>query len=338
VIQLFTWGSLVFAAAAVLFVAVLAIRRVQLARGERRRAAAETRLRPVALDLLAGEGGDIEPLGQEEVEVLAGLLGRYSRQLSGTATAQVAAFFERGGGLERELGTLRSRRAWRRATAAYALGDMGSDAAVPALVAALADPKREVRSAAARSLGRLGAVEAVEPLVYALVGTGIPRAVAGQALLAIGAAALPSLRSLEARAEAEVRAFAVELVGLLGDASDGPLLIERLRDSSAEVRAKAARALGRLGAEEAAAELRAALVDRIPFVRTAAAFALGMIDDREAVDALLEQARGEHFDLARSAAQAVARIDPERVSAAAQTAHAGTHVLEAADLLALGAR
>ena len=212
---------------------------------------------------------------------------------------------------------------------------MASRAAVTPLVAALGDPAREVRAAAARSLRRLGVAEAVEPLVYALAERRVPRAVGGQALLAVGPGALPALRELETRADPDVRVLAVELVGLLGDASDAPLLAGRLDDSWAEVRAKAGRALGRVGADDAAAELRATLDDRIPFVRVNAATALGMIGDRHAVPALLAEARSRHFDAARAAAAALARIDPDAACAAAAEDGSTIHLREACDLLSV---
>lgn len=328
---IFAWAAAALAVAALAFLFVLVARRLQLARAERYVRAEEERLRPVALALVDGER--VEPdLRRRSARVLAALLSRYSRWLTGDARAEIAWFFERSGGLEAEVAALRSRRPWRRATAAYALGDMASPRAERPLLDALEDPERDVRAAAARSLGVLGLARAVEPLVYALADGRIPRAVTGSALLAIGAPSLPALRRLERRAEPEVRAFAVELVGLLGDASDAAALQVRLRDSSAETRAKAARALGRLGAADAAAALRTTLSDRIPFVRAAAAHALGSIGDRDAIEALLDRARIDTYDVAHAAAGALARIDPARLASEASGA---PHLVEAADLLAL---
>ena len=334
--ELFAWSAAALSAGGAGFLLVLVVRRLQLSRQERRRADAETRLRSLALALTDGEAPDVA-LDARDGEALAALLSRFARRLDGTGRAHIAAFFERHGQLSRELERLRDRRSWRRATAAFALGDMASPRAVPSLVEALNDPRREVRAAAARSLGRLAAVEAVEPLVYALADERVPRAVAGQALLDIGPAALPELRALEARTRADVRAVAVELVGPLGNASDGHKLLERLRDPSADVRAKAALALGRLGADVAAADLRNALADRMPLVRAAAATALGAIGDRDAVGALLRETSDEHFESARAAAEALARIAPGVLEDAAGTAGASPHVAEAADLLRVAA-
>lgn len=315
-----------------LFAAMLAGRRVRLAKSQRRELEAETRLRSLALDMVDGEPTEAPELSPHDARVLAGLLARYARALSGSAQTRIAPYFTKRGYVEQEIEALESHRAWRRATAAYSLGDMASPEAASALLNALLDPDRAVRSSAVRSLGRLGVVEAVEPIVDALVNGHVPRAVAGQALLFIGAGALMRLRYLLAHPQAELRAAVAELMGLLGSASEAPMLVERLQDTSAEVRAKAARALGRLGDEDAAAHLRDALKDRIPFVRVSAAVALGAIGDREAAPLLLKQAREDRFEAAQAAARALVTLDPVALRVAALDPEAGPHIHEMADL------
>ncbi|HEY8630408.1 MAG TPA: HEAT repeat domain-containing protein [Gaiellaceae bacterium] len=332
-ITLLTWCATGLAAAGWLAVCALAARRLVITRAERRNSEAEVRLRPLALALVEGESVNLEGLDEHEAAVLAALVGRFGRNLRGKSSAHIASFLERRGELQRQLSALETGSAWQRATAAFALGDIGSRRGVHALRCALDDPKAEVRRAAARSLGRLGEPTAVGPVVEALAQSRIPRSVAGQALLAIGEPALPALRALITAPDAEARALAVELVGFLGDASDGGVLVERLRDSSAEVRAKAAHALGRVGAAEGAAELRARLADRIPFVRVAVARALGIVGDPKAVPDLVRVAREDSFDPARAAAHAVARLDPSALRRAAVEPGAGPHLHEAADLL-----
>jgi HEAT repeat protein len=328
------WASCVLGAATLLLLFILATRRVTLARDARRRLSAEERLRPVVLALVETGAEPPPSLSGKEIHVLATILARYARQLRGEALTNFAAYFERRGDVEREVATLSSRRAWRRAAAAHSLGGMGSLNAVPALVEALSDPDRDVAAAAARSLGRLRAVEAVEALVYALVDGRLPRAVTAHALLSIGTGGVPRLRGLLTEGPAEVTVFALDLIGLLGTAGDSSQLIELLRDPSAEVRAHAARALGRLGAEEAAEELRRALADRIPFVRVNAAHALGAIGDTLAVPILARQAREDGFDAAEAAARALARVAPQILPAVAAEPGAGPHLAQAADLAA----
>jgi HEAT repeat protein len=221
---------------------------------------------------------------------------------------------------------------WRRAAAAYRLGDMADPEVSPALLSALDDPKRPVRTAAARSLGRLGIVDAALPLVEALVSGRVPNGVAGQALVELGPAAVPELRRIAEHTDPQIRAAAVTLLGLVGDSHDAPLAVRALEDPSADVRRAAADTLRRIGGPAAEEPLRAALEDRIHFVRAAVAAALGSLRSDAAVPRLLEIARADRFRPARAAAQAVARIAPSELAAAAAEPDAGPHLHEAADL------
>jgi len=327
--QLLAWSSVGLGVGTTVFVCVLIARRLVLDRERCRRREAEERLRPLALALLeTGLGPTLD--SSRDLEILASILARYARHVRGDAREVVVRFFEQDGGAERELAALGDRRRWRRAAAAYALGDMGSKDAVLPLLQALGDRDRDVRAAAARSLGRIGAGVAVEPLVRALVEEAVPAGVAGKALLGIGSAALPALRDLIAHPEAALREAAVELLGLVGGPNDAPLLVGRLRDSSAEVRAAAARALARLAAEDAVDAVRGALSDRIPFVRAAAASALGAIAGRAVARDLLDVARSDSYEPAQAAARALERVDPALLAGAAR-AGCGPHVREFAD-------
>lgn len=328
----------VFSALAVvgaLTVLAAVARRSALATRDARRREVAARLRPAALDVVDADASEVPELTRREVPVFAELLVRYSRGVRGDADGRIAAYFEASGAVDRAIRSLRSRRERHRVRAAFELGDLGSPRAVPALLDALEDRSPDVRGAAARSLGRLHAVEAVDPLIVATVARSLPRAVAGVALLEIGPAAVPRLLGIAGQQDPAIRAAAVELVGLLGGATDAEPLRPRLRDASPDVRAAAAAALGRLGAGIARDELIEALGDRVPFVRAAAARALGVIGGRSAASALLEVAKHDQFDPASEAARALARIDPLLVLASAEAPDAGPHLCEAADRLAL---
>jgi HEAT repeat protein len=321
--------------AAVLLLLLLAARRITLALHERRYTAAERRVRPLAVALIDGAPSERTQLSKADQAVLAEVLGRYARQLTGEAEDRIGAYFRDGGALHSALGDLRSRRMWRRAAAAYRLGDMACNEVAPQLLHALDDPRREVRGAAARSLGRLGVTAAAEPIVAALVARRLPSGVAGEALVAIGPGVVPELRRMAGDPEPQIRASAVALLGRLGDSRDADIARQSLRDPSAEVRAAAAEALGRIGASAAEPELRGALDDRVHFVRAEAAAALGVIGSSEALPRLLEVARSDRFRPARSAARAAARIDRKALTEAAAEPEAGPHLHEAADLLAV---
>lgn len=326
-------AALTLAAFSSVFLVALVIRRTSIGREERLQREAEIRLRPLALDIVGGEDADVSGLGTEELAILAEVIGRLSRNLSGDARRRIAVYFSGTKAFAVELQALRDRRTWRRATAAYRLGDMACSEAVPRLIRTLSDRDSDVRAASARSLGRLQAHEATEPLVLSLVAGIVPRAIAFRAILDIGAAALPALHRLARADDADVRGGAIELIGWLGDASDAELLVGAMSDSAAEVRARAAGALGRLAEDEGATALTDALDDRIYFVRLHAARALGLVGERDAVPRLLRQAREDRFEAARAAAQAVATIDPDALLAAAELPGAGPHLHEAADLL-----
>jgi HEAT repeat protein len=329
--------GLAFLAAALLLLVLLVIRRTVLARRDRRYAEAERRVRPLAIALVEGQSGEQEQptLSPDDQAVLADVLRRYSRKLTGEADARVAAYFGGKPAVQTALRDLRGRRMWRRAAAAYRLGDMSNPEVAPALLNALDDGRRPVRAAAARSLGRLGIVDAALPLVEALVSGRVPNGVAGQALVELGPTAVPELRRIAEHPDPQVKTAAITLVGLVGDSRATELGVRALEDPSADVRRAAAETLGRIGGPSAEAPLRAALADRLHFVRAAAASALGALRSSAAVPQLLEMARTDRFRPARAAAQAVARTAPRELTAAAAEPGAGPHLHEASDLGAL---
>src|SRR3954466_10258394 len=221
----------VLVAANILLILVLLLRRWWVHRREQRHGRLVQQLRrPAILLVESDEAADPPALVGVERAVFAELLAGYSRQLSGSSKKRIVTYFEASGAVEEHVDRLRDRRSWRRAAAAFTLGDFGSTRAVGALIAALDDPAREVRMAATRSLGRIGAVEAIDSLVNAGVEARVPADVANFALLDIGAAALPHLHILATHSEPAVRTSAVEMIGLLGSAGDAPSVREQLSD------------------------------------------------------------------------------------------------------------
>jgi len=324
-------ATVALAAANVLFVAVLIARRVYLARRLRSALELEQQVMPLVHELV-DTGSLGRELQREEQVALARALARMSRLVKGDARAHIGAYFSGGDAYASQVASLRARAVWRRAAAAFALGDMAVEEAIPPLLSALEDPNRDVRAAAARSLGRLRATEAVEPVVRRLADGSLPGIVAGSALLSIGDAALPRLHALLSRPEAEVRAVATELTGLLGSASDADDLEPLLGDPDARVRARAAAAIGRVGGRRGAEGLLRALDDGDADVRAAAARSLGAIREPLAVNALLRHAQADEFAPAHAAAVAAHAIDPLAVAA---VVHPGPHLQEVLDLAAV---
>ena len=325
-------GALVLAVLSVLFLIALVTRRMSLTRAERRRNELETRLRPLALALVDGDEVEERGLDAEERAILAESIGRLSRSVSGEARERIGEYFAGTEAYAAEIRALRDHRGWRRATAAFRLGDMACPEAAAAILTRLDDRDRDVRSAAARSLGLLGAPEAAEPLVRTLVDGTVPRAIAFRALLDVGPGTLPVLRTLVHDPD-QIARRRDRAARLARRRPDDAAVIEAVGDPAAEVRARAAGALGRLASADGADVLTRALDDRIDFVRRHAARALGQVGEQAAIPRLVRQAREDRFEAARAAAEALARIDPEVLLAAADEPGAGAHLHEAADLL-----
>ena len=234
-------GVLFLAFAGVVLVLVLILERSRYRAHQQHLVAIAERLRPAAIDLVDADDDEAEApvLTGTEARVFAELLAHYSRVLRGEAGDRIGAYFEASGAVDGLRRQLRSRRVRRRVQAAFELGDMASKRPVPELLRVLVDPSVDVRAAAARSLGRLGATAAVVPLIDASVVQRIPRSVTGAALLEIGAPAVPNLLAVLDHPDPRFRAYAVDLVGLMGSAADAESLPDRLRDPSSEVRASA---------------------------------------------------------------------------------------------------
>jgi hypothetical protein len=327
--------ALALSACSVLMLAVLVARRTYLKTRDRHRRDLEDGLKPIALELVHSGQTPPDDLSVEQKEALADLLGRYARAIQGATHQRIVEYFAREGTIDSELSILASARAgWRRATAAFRLGDIGNDSAIRGLTHALHDPHREVRIAAARSLGHLRAPDAPAELVTAAVDGRVPVALVGWALLQIGSPVVEQMRVLVLSSDPGQRAAAMQMIGLLGGPRDAVAAESHLHDSAAPVRAQAARALGRLGSERNLPGLTEALEDRIPAVREAAAKALGQLRDRRSLRALAEHAANDDFQVARAAAQAMTRIDPAAAAEAGRAMDA-VHLLEATDLAAI---
>ncbi len=178
--------------------------------------------------------------------------------------------------------------ALRRRQAAQDLGELGDVAAVPGLIAALADPVVAVRESA----------------VDGLVAVAMPE-VAWQ------------VATLLDSQDAALRNYGQEILEGLGTASVEALM-ERLVSPSSDVRKFAVDVLGRIGE---VSEIRATgilcgmLGDANPNVAGAAAEALGRVGDKRALPALVQHLRGEPW-LQCCVLYAIARIGGEAALAA----------------------
>jgi hypothetical protein len=194
-----------------------------------------------------------------------------------------------------------------RRSAATTLGQVGSDAAVPALAEALTDEDPDVRWRAAEALGQIRSDAAVPALAAALHD---PHAyVRWRAAASLGFvrsnAAVPALAGALGDDDARVREYAVWALGRVGNGTAIPVLGAALGHEDANVRARAARSLGDLRSEAAVDPLGEALADANPHVRAQAAEALGMTGSHAAAPALSMALRDDDGQVRRAAAQAL---------------------------------
>ncbi len=154
--------------------------------------------------------------------------------------------------------------------AAHGLAAIGA-AAVPALITALEDERENVRASAAYALGEMGpvAAEAVDGLIALL--TDESEEVRRHATSALGMIKVPVSKTvpalvqiLEDREDTDLAFFAAQALTRIGpDATEAvPVLREALMSESAYVRGFSSEALGRIGTAEALQAL-------VPFLRTA---------------------------------------------------------------------
>lgn len=195
-----------------------------------------------------------------------------------------------------------------------ALGFVGSELAVDALLEALRDDESVVRLKAAAALEFVGSELAVDALLEALRDEDTE--VRQRAAVALGF--IGSERAVDALLlTMEDRDFLVfnKATGALkriGSERAINKMLSWLRNKSSHIRQRGATALGQISGERVLAPLLEALKDRDSFVRGSAASALGVLGDERAVDSLLKTLKDKHYPVRRKAASALGHIGDER--------------------------
>ncbi len=198
-----------------------------------------------------------------------------------------------------------------RADAAYELGFLGDERAVPPLAAALEDDEAEVRRLAVESLVRLEASETIPALARRL-GDRSPEviAAAADALVRFGPLAIPHLvdraeRGATRRRPGSASLRVVRLLGRIGDDRALTPLADLIGSRSPRARAAAAAALGDLGLSGGIPALRAALDDGEAEVRRQAVRSIVTIAGRAARPVIEDYLAREPDPALRSAARAL---------------------------------
>jgi HEAT repeat protein len=159
------------------------------------------------------------------------------------------------------------------------------------LVERLGDLDWRVRKAAVQRIAARPDPDATAQRLIAALGDGENpgrRNSAVEALVAIGARAVPALCAACGDSDADVRKFVVDALAGIGSESAVDALIARLADPDANVRAAAADALGAVGGAIARAALRTTATDvaQDPLVRFSALHALDTLEEPMRADEL----------------------------------------------------
>lgn len=170
---------------------------------------------------------------------------------------------------------LTERRFSRRYVAAWALGEIGDPAGIPALLQALDDDNAEVRKYATRALIKLNQ-SALAPLIAYLPAA--PQRGGAGAIRALGDIADPrSLEPLLAQVSGANREEAFLALGKLKNPRAEAALIRGLGDPDWKVRMNAAMALGPVASPAAVAPLKRTLEDEVHVVREWSARSLEVV-------------------------------------------------------------
>jgi TolB-like protein len=177
----------------------------------------------------------------------------------------------------------------------------------------LKDESEEVRLDAVRTLEFSHDPRALSALVEALRDMSLKvKAGAVRAIVKLGEeAAGPVIRLLNDSIDEGdflTARFAAKALGLIGDKSISPVLVELLKSDDRFVACEAALALGRLGEAKAVPELIARLEDPNGNMRFAAAEALGQICDHASREALQKRLGDEDEGVRAKARWALSRL------------------------------
>jgi HEAT repeat protein len=244
--------------------------------------------------------------------VVRELLLRLALDLRGEEATRIARLFRELGLLDHEVIGLRSRRWRRRVAAAANLGTVRVPGSFRALLPALEDRVMPVRLAAVRALGDLGTQEALAALIPMLGDLSPAVSRQTQDILAErGGKVAREIRGyVRQSGSRRGRLAAIELLGWHRAPEAARLLLELTREEDHEVRVKAVKAAAAIGDPRFLEVLHALVTDPTWEVRCHAARGLGLLGSPESAPRLRPLLRDRHWWVRYRAAEALAELGP----------------------------
>jgi HEAT repeat protein len=219
---------------------------------------------------------------------------------------KVIALYGLGGFTDKRMKQLRSPLKSHRSGAARRLGRISEPRAVPQLQQMLGDKKEEVRETALYALGRIGTEESLQAMLQALdLSDRWGQEKVAEAMDGVGDESRRLLAELLEDKNPARRAFAADLMGRIGGADEAACLEWAIEDEEMDVRARAADSLGKLRHHPSRAALLGALDDKDWQVRSQVVKALGRIGDERDAPRLVASLRDREWWVRNNAASAL---------------------------------
>jgi hypothetical protein len=253
---------------------------------------------------------DFRRLGRFDRKLVRLILLGLALDLRGETGDAIAMLYRQLGFLKTDLARLNSWRAVSRASAAADLGLIHFADAVPALLHALADADVRVRQAAVWAVGQVGSPAALTSLVRLLGDPSLTVAHRVQEVLAErGREVIETvINYAESTASRGGRLAAIELIGWLRITAGTHLLLGFITDLDPEVRVKTVKAAAAIGDPRFLEIFHAGLEDSSWPVRCQAAKGLSLIGSSESVSPLTIALRDQHWWVRFYAATALAEL------------------------------
>lgn len=292
-----------------LIVAMIVVRAARRRR-QRVRAREEARLRPELVEMLASDDdrSSLPHLTRRQTSLFEMRATELLTKVRGEGRERLATLLVDSGAVDVAERRTRRRGPTGRAAAADFLGTVGRRRSAAAIRPLLRDRSFEVRTAAARALGRLGDATDVPRLLATLeADRPVPFATVADALIQLGAPAVPGLRDGMRSPNVLTRAVCSDGLGLLGAVDAAEDLLAHLHPvEDDEIRIRCARALGWIGTPRAAEPLVRLTSPTEPApLRATAVRSLGRLGGRTAVATLVPLLDDDVHPVASNAANAL---------------------------------
>lgn len=255
---------------------------------------------------------DFRRLNRFDRKLVRSVLLGLALDLRGDTGEAIAELYRELGFVRRDLKRLKSWRGATRASAAADLGLIHSADAMPALVHALDDADIRVRQAAVWAIGQVGTAAALTGLVRLL---GDPRLIvshrAQEVLAERGREVADAILSYATGSSSRRgRLAAIELIGWLRISAAADLLLVGMSDLDPEIRVKSVKAAAAIGDPRFLEPFHALLEDHRWEVRCQAAKGLSLFGSPTSVPRLTAALRDRHWWVRFYAATALAEVGP----------------------------